>query len=105
MPTVLSKPCKFAHMCLVQDDILHSLLLNCKPTMRLCKLFTKHTCNRLSYEVLRMHQNFYENCRLVLDQEKSRALADFFFKGSFPKKPALQILCQYYGLMYDKIKC
>ena len=73
--------------------------------MRLCKLFTKHTCNRLSYEVLQMHQNFYENCRLVMNQEKSRALADFFFKGSFPKTPALQILCQYYGVMYDRIKC
>ena len=105
MPAILSKPSKILAMCRLQDDVLHALLLENKPNLRIAKLFTKKTCGRLSYELLKMHQVFYENCRMVMNQEKSQCLADHFFKGCFPKKRELCILCQYYDSMYKAIDC
>jgi len=103
MPAILSKPSKILAMCRRQDDIVHALLVNNKPTMRRCKNYTKQTCGHFSYELLKIHQNFYENCRLVMNQERSQCLADYFFKGCFPKKRELRLLCQYYDTMYKAI--
>ena len=105
MPAILSKPSKILAMCRRQDDVMHAILLESKPKLRLAQQFAKKTCNRirLSYELLQMHQVFYENCRLVMNQEKSQCLADHFFKGAYPKQQALRILCDYYDMMYKAI--
>ena len=103
MPAVLSKPCKVTALCLHQDDVIHALLLKCKPDLRVAKTFHKNNCRVVSYELLKLHQWFYENCRMVMNQEKSQCLADHFVKGSYPKKRELRLLCQYYDTMFKAL--
>ncbi len=103
MPTVNSKLCGITHFIHLQDEVIHDQLVHYKDAMRMMKNFNNYSCKRYSFELLKLQQNFYENLRLVLSAEKAKCLAAFFWKGTYPQRQELRILCEYYKAMSSRI--
>ncbi len=102
--TVLSKPSKIAHKIHTQDVVIFHALRHYKKDITNARCFFKMRIQKkYSYELVALHQNLYEIMRCVLDREQSQVLADYFFKGHYPRKQELKWLCDHYEWLFKNM--
>ena len=100
---VLSKFSRTADMCTFQDNMILSEMFRITPSLNVLKNYTRKV-DRFSYEAERMYMTFYHNIQLVVGGLRAQSLADYLFKGSYPKSQELRWFIDYYTTAQKKIQ-